>query len=127
MIDRITFTIIVGAVALFVIVLDLVRRRKLEEQHSLLWLAAAAGLIVLSLTREMWEQLVLNIGIAYPPTALFVALFVAMIMILLHFSTVISRLSRQNRKAAQQIGLLENRLRELEERQKRLNERLSQS
>ena len=126
MIDRITVAIIVGAVVLFVIVLDLVRRRKLEEQHSLLWLAAAAGLIALSLTREMWEQLVLNIGIAYPPTALFVALFVAMIMILLHFSTVISRLSRQNRKAAQQIGLLENRLRELEERQKTLNEHLFQ-
>ena len=125
MIDRITLAIIVGAVVLFVIVLDLVRRRKLEEQHSLLWLAAAAGLIALSLTREMWEQLVLNIGIAYPPTALFVALFVAMIMILLHFSTVISRLSRQNRKAAQQIGLLENRLRELEVRQKTLNEHLS--
>jgi hypothetical protein len=126
MVDRITIAIIVGAVALFVIVLDLVRRRKLEEQHSLLWLAAAAGLIVLSLTRDMWEQLVLNIGIAYPPTALFIALFVAMILILLHFSTVISRLTRQNRKAAQQIGLLEQRLRELEERQKSLDGRIVQ-
>ena len=122
MIDRITLSILIGSLALFVIVLELVRQRRLEEQYSLLWLGTALGLIALSMTRDWWDRLALDIGIAYPPTALFIAGFVAMMMILLHFSTVISRLARQNRKAAQQIGLLELRLRELEAQQQRLDE-----
>ena len=127
MIDRITLSIIVGSLALLVIVLDLVRRRKLEEQYSLLWLATAVGLVVLTMTRDLWDLIAVTIGIAYPPTALFIAGFVAMMMIMLQFSTVISRLTRQNRKAAQQIGLLEQRLHELEEGQKSLDGRIVQS
>jgi hypothetical protein len=118
--DRITLLIVIGSFALLAVVVELVRRRRLEEQFSLLWLAAAAGLVVLALTRDGWDWLVLKVGIAYPPTALFVAGFVAMLMILLHFSTVITRLSRQNRQAAQEIGMLRWKLYELE---KRLDER----
>ncbi len=121
--DKITISIIVGSLGLLVVVVELVRRRQLEEQYSLLWLATAITLVALALTRTMWEQLVLDFGIAYPPTALFVVGFLATTMILLHFSTVVSRLSRQNRKAAQEIGILQWRLQELE---KRLNERAAQ-
>ena len=127
MIDRLTLSIVVGAAALFLIVLELVRRRRLEERYSLMWLATAAGLVALSLTRDLWDKLAVDIGIAYPPTALFIAGFVAMMMIMLHFSTVISRLTRQNRKAAQQIGLLELRLRELEAQQKQSHESIAQN
>lgn len=117
MTDRITFTIVIGALALLVVVVELVRQRRLEEQYSLLWLGMSIGLVVLALSRGMWDRFAVGIGIAYPPTALFVAGFVAMLMILLHFSTVISKLARQNREAAQQIGLLQWKLRELEKRQ----------
>ncbi len=116
MADRLTLTIIIGALGLLFIVVELVRQRRLEEQYSLLWLGTAFGLVVLSVSREIWDRLALSIGISYPPTALFIAGFVAMMMILLHFSTVVSRLTRQNREAAQQIGLLQWKLQELEKR-----------
>lgn len=117
--DRITLSIFFGALTLFFIVLELVRQRKLEEQYSLLWLATAAGLVLLSLTRSVWDWVLPSLGIAYPPTALFVAGFVALMMILLYFSTVISKLNRQNRQIAQELGLLRWKLAELE---KRLND-----
>ncbi len=116
MADRLTFSIIIGALGLLFIVIELVRQRRLEEQYSLLWLGTALGLVMLSVSRDMWDRLALGIGIAYPPTALFIAGFVAITLILLHFSTVVSRLARQNREAAQQIGLLQWKLRELEKR-----------
>lgn len=112
--DRITLSIVIGALVLLVIVVELVRQRRLEEQYSLLWLGAATALVVLALSRELWDKLAIVVGIAYPPTALFIVLFVAMIMILLHFSTAISKLTRQNRQAAQEIGLLQWKLNELE-------------
>jgi hypothetical protein len=114
--DRITLFIILGAFVLFIIIVELVRRKKLEEQYSLLWLGTASGLIVLAFTRPWWDAWIVAIGITYPPTALLVAGFVAVIMILLYFSTVISKLTQQNRQAAQQIGLLELKLHELEKR-----------
>ncbi|MEK7312228.1 MAG: DUF2304 domain-containing protein, partial [Chloroflexota bacterium] len=75
---------------------------------------AATALVVLAISRDLWDKLAIIVGIAYPPTALFIVLFVAMIMILLHFSTVISKLTRQSRQAAQEIGLLQWKLNELE-------------
>ena len=120
--DRITLSIFLGALALLFIVLELVRQRKLEEQYSLLWLATAASLVLLALTRNVWDGVLLGLGVAYPPTALFVAGFVALIMILLYFSTVISKLTRQNRQAAQELGFLRWKLAELE---KRLDDRSS--
>jgi hypothetical protein len=112
--DRITLSIVIGALVLLVIVVELVRQRRLEEQYSLLWLGAATALVVLAISRDLWDKLAIVVGIAYPPTALFIVLFVAMIMILLHFSTAISKLTRQNRQAAQAIGLLQWKLNELE-------------
>ena len=117
--DRLTISIAIGATGLLVIVVELVRQRRLEEQYSLLWLAMAAALVTLALTRNVWDWLALQAGVAYPPTAIFIAGFVAMILILLHFSTVVSKLARQNRQAAQEIGFLRWKLSELE---KRLNE-----
>ncbi len=112
--DRITLSIVIGALVLLVIVVELVRQRRLEEQYSLLWLGAATALVVLAISRDLWDKLAIVVGIAYPPTALFIVLFVAMMMILLHFSTAISKLTRQNRQAAQEIGLLQWKLNELE-------------
>lgn len=119
MADRLTLFIVFGSVVLLALVVELVRRRRLEEQYSLLWLFATAALVALALSRNLWDKLALSVGIAYPPTALFIAGFVGMLMILLQFSVVISRLTRQNREAAQQIGLLQWKLNELEERLKR--------
>lgn len=117
--DRITILIVVGALLLLVSILELVRRRRLEEQYSLLWLGMAVGLVILSFTRSIWDWVLPSLGIAYPPTALFMAGFVALLLILMHFSTVVSKLTNQNRQAAQEIGFLRWKLNELE---KKLND-----
>ena len=82
----------------------------------MLWLAAALLLVVLPLSRGLLDPLAAVFGVAYPPSALFLVGFLAITLILLYFSTVISRLTRQNREAAQRIGLLQWRLQELERR-----------
>jgi hypothetical protein len=107
---------IVGPGVLFVIVLEMVRRGRLREDYSLLWLATFGLLVLLAVFRDMLLEPISDIlGIHYPPTALFVIGFGLMLVILLQFSTVITKLSKQNKQAAQHIALLGMRIRELEQ------------
>ncbi len=104
-------------VALLVVVVEMVRRRRLREDYSLLWLATFSVLVVLSLFRDtLLENVAGLLGIFYPPAALFVIGFGLMLLIMLQFSIVVTRLTRQNQQAAQHIALLSTRLRELERR-----------
>jgi hypothetical protein len=103
-----------GPVILLLFVLELVRRRQLREDYSLLWLATAIVLVVLALWRDSLTAISRLMGIHYPPTALFVIGMGFLLLILLQFSVVITRMARQNRQAAQHIALLTQRLRALE-------------
>jgi hypothetical protein len=116
MLDRLSLAVLCSALLVLLIVFELVRRRRLEEGYSLMWLAAGLLLVVMPLARGVLDRVADLFGVAYPPSALFLVGFLAITFILLYFSTVISRLSRQNREAAQRIGLLQWRLQELEQR-----------
>lgn len=106
MLDRAMIFGLGASVAALVFILELVRRRKLKEEYSLLWLATALVLIVLSVSRPLLDVLAAIVGIYYPPSALFLVAMVFVLFILLHFSTVITRLSHESKEAAQQIALL---------------------
>jgi hypothetical protein len=107
---------VAATVGLLLVVLDLVRRRRLLERYALVWLGVTALLIVLSIWDGLLTGVASLIGIFYPPTALFVVAFGFVIFLLLHFSVAVSRLADQTKVLAQQIGLLEERLRRQEER-----------
>jgi hypothetical protein len=93
--------------ALLFVVLELIRRRSLRERYALLWLLTAAVMLVLSLWRSGLDTLAGFAGIAYAPSALFAVGAVFVVVVLLHFSTVISRLSDENAILAQRVALLE--------------------
>lgn len=106
MIDRAMVFGLIAGVGALAFVLELVRRRKLKEEYSLLWLATAIVLIVLSVSRPLLDVLANVVGIFYPPSALFLVAMVFVLFILLHFSTVITRLTQENKENAQQLALL---------------------
>jgi hypothetical protein len=105
------------AVLLFLVVIfELIRRRRLQERYALLWLLTAFVLLVLSAWRDALRLLAEQVGIAYPPSALFVIASFFILVVLLHYSTVISELSERNVKLAQQLAIVEERLRRAEAR-----------
>ena len=107
MIDRVTLFGLAASIAGLIFVLELVRQRKLREDYSLLWLATAVVLILLSLSRPLLDSLAGLLGIVtYPPAALFLVAISFMLVILLHFSTVLTRLARENKETAQQMAIL---------------------
>ncbi len=97
---------VVGSGTVFLVVIDLIRRGKLKERYALLWLCASCVLLLFSLSRRLLDTVSHLIGIYYPPSFLFLLAFVFMLMIALHYSAVISRLSEQNKILAQELALL---------------------
>lgn len=111
---RIELWAILGCLVLFVALFELVRRNRLKERYSFLWFATSIVLLVFTLKRDWLEDLARLLGVYYPPAALFLLLVFFMLMILMHFSTVISRLLEDKQTLAQNVGLLEERVRDLE-------------
>ena len=105
-----------ASVVLLGIVLELIRSRKLRERYALLWLATAGAILFFAAWRSGLHQLSDALGIAYPPNALFVLAMLFVLVLLLHFSTVISKLSDRTTTLTQQLALLEERLRQVEDK-----------
>ena len=107
---RLQIVSIGATLALFLLVFELVRRRRLMERYALLWLFSTVVLLGLALWKHLLEEVASAIGIFYAPSALFVVAFGFILAILLHFSLVISRLADQTKVLAQRVGLLQQRL-----------------
>lgn len=107
---RLDFVAIIASALLLAYIIESVRRRRLREEYSVLWILTACVLFVLSLLRPALGLVSALLGIATPVNALFAVGFGFTTIILLHFSTVISRLSHENRDLAQRYALLVHEL-----------------
>jgi hypothetical protein len=116
MADRSVIFAVGASILALVFVLELVRRRRLREEYSLLWLFTAFVMLVLASWRDLLHGLASLVGIAYPPNLLFLAAVLFILLILLYFSTIITRLTHENKDLAQQMALLRYEVERLSER-----------
>jgi hypothetical protein len=97
--------------AIFLFVLDLVRRRRLSERYALIWMSAAFALLVLSIWTGGLDVIKDLMGIQEPANAIFILAFAVGFLLLLNFSVVSSRLGDETKVLAQEIARLEQELR----------------
>ena len=110
--DLIKILAILGSGSVLFVVIELIRRGRLKEKYSLLWLFAGGVLLVFSSSRAMLESVARLLGVYYPPSLLFILAFLFLLLITLHFSVVISGLSDKNKKLAQELALLRQQMQE---------------
>ena len=103
--DIVKVLAVAGSGTVLFMVLELIRRGRLKERYSLLWLFSGLVMLVLALSRDILEYIAHAVGIFYPPSLLF--------LITLHFSVIISGLSERNKKLAQEIALLRQNVEEM--------------
>lgn len=97
---------ILASVVVLGTILELVRRRKLKEEYALLWIVT--GAIMVGLT--MWYSALLwvssLIGSLTPTTTLFLFALLFLLLVCVHFSIVISRLTSQVNRLAQELAIM---------------------
>lgn len=98
------------AVLIALVVVFYIRRWRLREEYSLLWLFLSAALIVLTIDQGVMEWAADRLDVAYSPAVLFFVALAFVAVMLFHYSLEISRLSDQNKMLAQELGILRTRV-----------------
>ncbi len=114
--SRIQYIAIAGSVILLLVILELIRSKKIKEEYSLLWLLFSIVILLISIFRGFLEVFSEITGIAYAPAALFLLLIMAVFVILIQFSVIISKMSERNKKLNQEVGILKMEMEEMKER-----------
>ena len=111
--NRIQVIAIACNLVFFYFVINLVRKKRIKEEYSLLWILFCIVFLVFSFWREGLEVLATWLGIFYAPMAFLLILILGILSILIHYSVVISRMSEQNKALVQELGLLKTEVRQL--------------
>lgn len=103
---------IVASILIMIIVVELVRRRRLREEYSWLWLLTGAVIILLVVWYDLLLFITHLIGAIAPTTTLFIFGLLFLMLISLHYSLQISKLSHQVKEMAQQLTLLKSQVKD---------------
>jgi hypothetical protein len=114
---------ITGSILFICIIIFMIRNRKLKEEYSLLWFFSSIIFLAISLWKGAIDVLARITEIDYPPAALFIVILASLFVIMIHFSVVISRLTKSNKTLTQEIGFLKLELENLKKGTARKQER----
>jgi hypothetical protein len=95
-----------GSLVLLVFIIELIRRRRLKEEYSVLWIATALVLLLLSAWYDLLVKVTDLIGGVAPSSTLFFFGLLFVIFMLLHFSVRTSQLERRLTALIQEVGML---------------------
>ena len=109
----------IGVAGYFIILFYLLKHRRFTLKYSLTWLLSGVIMLVALLFPDLILSLTRFVGIETPVNLVFVLCGMAVLLILLSVTAIITKLNRQIHRLVQTQALLEKRLRELEELQKK--------
>lgn len=112
MTDRIQLVALGVSLSLLIIVLELVRRRKLTEEYSFLWILCSLALVGLSIRRDVLDTAAHWLGVFYPPTVLLMLLIMMVFIASLCFSVIVSRQRQQIERLIEETAILAAEIRD---------------
>jgi hypothetical protein len=105
---------ILGSLFACLFILELVRRRQLQVRYSLLWLASSLVLLLFSVWRGLLEIVAGALGVFYAPSVLLLFIIVLGFFLFVHFSVIVSELSRRVTTLTQELTLMEREIERLQ-------------
>jgi hypothetical protein len=112
--DRVQVVALVTSVLLLLVILELVRRRRLSEEYSALWIVLAVSLIAVSLRRDLLDGAARWLGVYYPPAVIVLVLVGIVSVGALAFSVALSRHQRQIDRLIEETAIMSALIRELQ-------------
>lgn len=113
--NRIQLIAIAGSLFILILLFELIRKRKLKEEYSLLWFFFGAIFMTFSIWRNGLELISRLLGITYAPATLFLVLIIGMFFILIHYSLIITKQTDYTKNLIQDIAILEAEVKKLKQ------------
>ncbi|GAA0719352.1 hypothetical protein GCM10008905_07290 [Clostridium malenominatum] len=85
-----------------------VKKRVLDFKYSMFWILTSLVLIVLSLNKDLTENMARAVSISYPPAFLFVTGIVFIFFLIFYLNLVISKMQNKITLLVQEIGILKS-------------------
>ena len=108
MTPRLKILVVIIGIIIFLGIIDLVRRRKLREEYSFIWLMTGFVFVLFAVDGDILSFVSDLIGISLPVNALFFMALMFVMLLCLYFSLRISALTTQVKNLAQQLALLQS-------------------
>ena len=105
-----TIFALVTSLLAFLFVLELVRRRRLREEYSWLWLLTAGVMVLLVAWYKLLIVITRVVGAVTPLNTLLLCAVLFLFAIAVHYSVIISRLTSQVKNLAQELALVSSRV-----------------
>ena len=114
MTDRLRILLLVAVLAFAVQAIRMIHRRRLKLGYSLLWMVVGLVMFVAALFPDFVAWLSRLAGIELPVNMVLTVFAGLSTVMMFYLTSIISRESAKTRSLTQEIGLLEQRVRELE-------------
>jgi hypothetical protein len=118
---------IIGSFSFLLFILSQIRSKRIKEEYSLMWLFFGFIFIIISLWRESLDMFARLVGVAYPPAALFLILIMAVFVILIQFSIIISKSKENNKHLTQEHSILKLEVERLQKEIVELSKKIDSS
>ncbi len=119
------FAILISLILLMGIIV-LIRKGKLKEGYSILWFAIGIGFLIISIWSNLLRFISRVVDVEYEPATLFAVLLIGMILVMIHFTVIVSGFDQKNKTLAQFIGLLMWEIKRLKEENEGIKKQFSQ-
>ena len=111
--EKIQLIAIVTSLLFLIYIGWLIVKGKLREEYAIIWILCTILLLVFSFWRNGLVVMSDLFGVLEAPNLVFTGAIFAILIYLLHISIVVSKLQAQNKKLAQDIALMKEKMKDL--------------
>ena len=114
--SRIQIFAIIAVKIFFAIIFLLMKKNRFEPRYTLLWIFSGFVMLLLALFPRLLDWFARLVGIYTPVNALFAAIIFIILMLMISFTSIISKEKQEIVRLIQELALLENRVQKMEEK-----------
>lgn len=117
-------SLLVAIFVYFIIIFNLLRKKRLNLKYTLVWLLSALVMLIITVFPQLAYGLARFVGVMNPVNAVFLVVSTFMLIIILSLTAIVSSLNASKISLTQKVALIEKRLRDLEKMSTTHDERL---
>lgn len=107
---RTQILVAIVVIVAFVVLIDMIRKRKLELKYALLWFVLGIGVLIFGSFPQITVLLAEIAGISTPINMLFFVGFCFSLIIIFSLTVALSRLSNRVKRLTQEMALIKREL-----------------